>query len=138
MPNTREQPNTLSPIAYAYLALSVVGLCSTWTYNILWMQEVQRVVTLLEFAKVGFTGSALVGSLASDFWVSLTAAALFVLAEGRRIRIPRLWVYVVLTLTVAGAFGFPLFLFMRERLLRARAASPASAFDQATLAIATQ
>ena len=111
------------------LALSIIGLCSTWTYNILWMQEVQRAITLLEFAKVGFTGSALVGSLASDFWVSSTAAALFVLIEGRRIRIPRSWVYVVLTLTVAGAFGFPLFLFMRERLLHARAAAPVSSFS---------
>ena len=73
------------------------------------MREVQRAVTMLEFVKVGFTRSALVGSLASDFWVTSTAAALFVLIEGRPIRIP-------------------LFLFMRERLLRTQASSRVGTF----------
>lgn len=109
----------LSPLAIVYLALSLAGACSTWTYNILWMQQVHRALTAREFVAVGFQGSALLGSLASDFWVGSLAALIFMIAEGLRLRMRGIWVYVVLTFAIAWACAFPLFLFMRERKLRA-------------------
>ena len=57
----------MSPIALVYLLLSIAGACCTWTYNIRWMLEVQRAMTAQEFLTVGFIGSSLLGSLASDF-----------------------------------------------------------------------
>lgn len=81
------------------------------------MLEVQRAMTAQEFLTVGFTGSSLLGSLASDFWVGSSAALIFMIVEGRRLQLPRLWLYVALTFLVAWAFSFPLFLFMRERRL---------------------
>ena len=42
--------------------------------------------------------------------------------EGRRLGMRHLWFYVVATFLIAFAFTCPLFLFMRERLLAARAA----------------
>lgn len=104
-----------------YLALSVIGAVSTWTYNVLWMREVGRVMTAHEFVTVGFTGSHLLGSLASDFWVGSLAAVVFMIVEGRRLQLKRLWLYVALTFAIAWACSFPLFLFMRERLLQRRA-----------------
>lgn len=106
-----------SPTAVVYLVLSMAGACSTWTYNIRWMLEVQRAMTAQEFLTVGFTGSALLGSLASDFWVGSLAALIYMIVEGRRLQMPRVWLYVALTFLVAWAFSFPLFLFMRERRL---------------------
>jgi hypothetical protein len=103
-----------------YLALAIFGLGSTWTYNTLWMLQVQRAITLQEFVAVGFQGSPLLGSLACDFWVGSLAAVTYMIVEGRRIALPRLWLYIVLTFAIAWAFAFPLFLCMRERHLGAQ------------------
>lgn len=54
-------------------------------------------------------------SFTADLFICATACILFIIAEGRRIRMKNLWVYVVLSLLVAIAFAFPLFLFMREK-----------------------
>lgn len=49
------------------------------------------------------------------------AAVVFMLVEGRRLRMRRLWVYVVLTFTVAVSVAFPVFLAVRQgHVARAR------------------
>ncbi len=106
-----------SSMAWVYLVLSIAGACFTWTYNIRWMLEVQRPMTAQEFLTVGFTGSTLLGSLASDFWVGSLAALIFMVVEGRRLQMRRVWLYVALTFLVAWACSFPLFLYVRERRL---------------------
>jgi hypothetical protein len=120
----------LSAVSLTYLALAILGLCATWTYNTLWMLQVQRAITLQEFVAVGFQGSRLLGSLASDFWVGSLAAVTYMIVEGRRIALPRLWLYIVLTFVIAWAFAFPLFLFMRERYLGAQMPARAGATPQ--------
>ena len=52
-----------------------------------------------------------------DVIVSAFVLFLFVFAEGRRLRMKNLWVYVLGTLLVGVSFGLPLFLFFRERKL---------------------
>jgi hypothetical protein len=64
---------------------------------------------------VGFEGSPLLGSLASDFWVGSLASLIWMVSEGMRLRMKRIWIYIVLTFAIAWAFSLPLFLFMRER-----------------------
>ena len=56
-----------------------------------------------------------------DVMVSALALFLFVASEGRRLRMRRLWAYVLCTLLVGVSFGLPLFLFFREREVAARA-----------------
>lgn len=46
------------------------------------------------------------------------AALVFMLAEGRRLGIRHLWIYVALTFTVAISVALPVFLVVRERQLR--------------------
>ncbi|MDO7867919.1 DUF2834 domain-containing protein [Nocardioides jiangxiensis] len=46
------------------------------------------------------------------------AALVFMVTEGRRLGIRHLWIYVVLTFTVAISVAFPAFLMVRERQLR--------------------
>ena len=106
-----------SQIRFVYLGLAVIGAVTTWTYNIQWMLEQQRAMTASEFLTVGFSGSALLGSLASDFWVGWFASVIFMVIEGRRLQMQRIWVYVVLTFVIAWAFALPLFLFVRESVL---------------------
>jgi hypothetical protein len=116
----------VSAIALTYLALAILGAASTWTYNTLWMLQVQRAMTAQEFITVGYRGSSLLGSLACDFWVGSLAALVYMVVEGRRIALPRLWLYIVLTFLIAWAFAFPLFLFMRELHLDRQSAGTSS------------
>ncbi|MET0387212.1 MAG: DUF2834 domain-containing protein [Polyangiales bacterium] len=104
-----------------YLALAIVGAGSTWSYNLLAIRELGDAFTPQAFLRVGFEGSPLLGSLASDFWVGSLASLVWMVSEGLRLRMARIWIYVVLTLGIAWAFALPLFLFMRERHLAKQA-----------------
>lgn len=57
-----------------------------------------------------------------DVMVSAVVLAVFVWAEGARVRVRLRWLAVVATLAVGVSLGFPLFLYMRERELERRAA----------------
>lgn len=106
-----------SPIAWVYLALSILGAVSTWSYNLQAMKELGDAFTPQAFVLVGFQGSALLGSLAADFWVGSLASLIWMISEGLRLRMKHVWVYFVLTFVIAWACSLPLFLFMRERRL---------------------
>lgn len=104
-------------LAWVYLLLSVIGLASTWAYNIAAFRMFGSAYTPAAFVRVGFEGSPILGSLASDFWVGSVASVIWMVAEGRHLGMRRVGWYVALTLLVAWACALPLFLFMRERHL---------------------
>lgn len=54
-----------------------------------------------------------------DVIVSALVLWLFVSSEGRRRGMKNLWVYILCTLLVGVSLGLPLFLFFRERKLKA-------------------
>jgi len=56
-----------------------------------------------------------------DVIVSAVVLAVFVLAEGKRVR--RCWLALVATAAVGVSLGLPLFLYMRERELERRTAA---------------
>jgi len=105
---------------YLYFALAFAGLVSTWTYNILAWQELGTGFTPTAFVMVGFQGSPLLGSLASDFWVGGIAATIWMLVEAKRLHMRFWWAWLPLTIFIAWAFAFPLFLGVREILLEKR------------------
>jgi len=113
MPQSRKP----SPVAWVYLALSIVGAVSTWSYNFQAMKELGDAFTPQAFVLVGFQGSALLGSLAADFWVGSLASLIWMISEALRLKMKHFWVYVLLTFLIAWACALPLFLFMRERRL---------------------
>lgn len=57
-------------------------------------------------------------SISSFAWLDVIISAIvtigFILFEGKRLVMNRLWIPVLGTLTVGVSFGLPLFLFMRE------------------------
>lgn len=54
-----------------------------------------------------------------DVIVSSVVLWLFVFAEGRRVRMKNLWLYILCNLTVGVSLALPLFLFFRERAIKA-------------------
>jgi hypothetical protein len=103
----------------AYAALAVAALISTQ-------------LALLEFVRrgddvsvAGFLDDAFAGPAATFMSLDVTfvavTALVFMLAEGWRLGMRRLWVYVLLTFGVAISVALPIFLLMRHLRLANRA-----------------
>lgn len=102
-----------------YAMLTVLGLVVPWYFN--WQfTSLEGGFDPLVFARSGFVNPG-ASSLTVDLLIGCTAFLVWLFAEARRLEMRRAWIYLVLTFAVAFAFAFPLFLWMRERRLRAMA-----------------
>ena len=95
---------------WIYLSLAIIGLVTAWTFNAL------AVIENADYARAWF-GSAVDWVLGADLAVVAIAVVVFMFAEGSRLGMKRVWIYVVLAGVTAMAFTLPLFLAMRERHL---------------------
>lgn len=105
----------LTPLAVFYLIASILGFVGTWTWNVV------SIVQQRNFIGDWVGSGPSVSSLTVDILIACVVAATFIVAEGRRLGMRRLWLYIVLMAVIAFAFAFPFFLFMRERALSRRA-----------------
>lgn len=95
---------------WVYLILSIVGLVTAWVFNALAVMNNQ------DYAGAWF-GSAVDWVLSADFTVVAIAVVVFMISEARRLKMKRVWLYILLSGITAMAFIFPLFMAMRERKL---------------------
>jgi hypothetical protein len=100
-----------------YLLAAVLGAVVPWWYNLRALEQLGSGFTPQAFFLVGFQGSALLGSVAADFWIGSTVALAWMVAEARRLQMRRWWVFVIWTFAIAWASALPLFLYFRERHL---------------------
>jgi Kef-type K+ transport system membrane component KefB len=105
-------------LKHIYLILSVIGICYTWYYNILWFQTAEDISFLAFFkdAQQNFAGK----SIGADLSVVVLMFFIFLVTESRRLKIKYWWLLIPLTFLVAIAFTFPLFLYLRELALQKR------------------
>ncbi|PPF66740.1 hypothetical protein C5E16_10680 [Clavibacter michiganensis] len=115
---TRPARRHPTPLTVVYLVLAVAGLVLTWTANI------QVVVSGRDFLADLSAGGPAVSSLSWDLLIAAVASVAFIVAEGRRLRMRRVWVYLLLVPLVAFAVALPLFLAARE--MRITAPEPAT------------
>ncbi len=93
-----------------YLVLAVLGAAGTWWFNLQPMDQPYL---------SGWFANPASSSAAVDVIVVALVVCVFVVAESRRLGLPRAtWVLLPLTFAVAVAFTFPLFLALRELHLR--------------------
>ena len=95
---------------WVYLILSIIGLVTAWIFNGL------AVMNNEDYAGAWF-GSAVDWVLSADFTVVAIAVVVFMISEARRLRMKRVWLFILLSGITAMAFTFPLFMAMRERKL---------------------
>jgi len=100
-------------IVYGICALS--GLIFTMYFNVLFIIE-HKGFSITTFISENYVNNAS-GSIINDFLVILFMFLVWSFFEARRLSMPKWWVYILLTFSVALAFSFPLFLLMRERCL---------------------
>lgn len=97
-------------LKYIYLALSLVGLCVTWYFNLLFMGQGHDLMDFIKAPAVSYATQ----SLTYDLLVATTTGSILMVVEGRRAGIKNSWIYILVSFAIAFAFAFPLFLFHRE------------------------
>ncbi len=99
-------------LKHLYLALSLLGICYTWYYNIQWFQTVEEpsFVQFFKDAQQNFAGK----SFGADLTVVCLTFFAFLIPESLRLKIKFWWILIPLTFLIAVAFTFPLFLYMRQ------------------------
>lgn len=100
-----------TPLGVIYLALALVGLVATWTFNLFAISQ------MVDFIGDLVGSGPAVSSITVDLLVVAIAGSIFIIVEAKRIGMRFGWLYVVLSGVTAFAFTFPLFLAMRERHL---------------------
>jgi hypothetical protein len=108
----------INNLHYFYLLLTLVGGGFTFYFVLLGIIEHQGKFDSIEFISSTWIDNYYAKSLSLDFWTGTIAGTFFIIMEGLRLKMKRIWLYLVLTVFVAYAFGFPLFLFMRELHLK--------------------
>ncbi len=103
-------------IELVYALLALAGLCLTWYFNILFMQE-QQSADAMAFIGAAYANHAST-SISNDILVAATAFLIWMLREAKQLGLRYKWVFFVLTFGVAFAFACPLFLLYRERHIR--------------------
>tara|TARA_R110001592_G_scaffold211477_1_gene463336 strand:- start:379 stop:744 length:366 start_codon:yes stop_codon:yes gene_type:complete len=98
-----------------FATTAVVGVFVTWYFNIQFMLETGG-FSLTGFVMASYANHAST-SISNDLLVAVFTFLFWSCAEARRLGMKHWWLYVVATFTIAVAFAFPLFMYMRERAL---------------------
>lgn len=96
-----------------YLLLAIVGLVMTWYYNLQFIADSGGGFDVTEFIAAGATNAA-AKSLSWDLAIACIAGLTWIYFESKRMGLRFFWVYIILAFSVAFAFAFPLFLFVRQ------------------------
>lgn len=103
-------------LRHAYLLLAVLGTILPYWKLVPWVMDHGLSLSLL-FQELFATRIGAFFGL--DVVVSAVVLFVFVFVEGRRDRVPHLWLPIVATLFVGVSLGLPLFLYLRQRQLDA-------------------
>lgn len=112
-------PSSSRRIQQVYLALAVIGYVAT---GVPMLMESARTSNILFWTKPDLTIAGLFGNLTStaftlDLMVVVVVALIWITREARRVRIPNVWAFWVLTALFGLGGTLPLFLYFRERRL---------------------
>ena len=104
-------------LSWIYLALAVAGAILPWLSNWEFIQMHGAAFDLGLFVQLANANPA-AQSLSRDLLVGASAVTIWMVSEARRLKMRGLPWVLLSCVTVAFAFGAPLFLHLRERRLR--------------------
>ena len=105
------------PLAWIYLALAAAGGVLPWLANLEFIRGTGQPFDLGLFVAMANANPA-AQSLSRDLAVGATAVILWMVVESRRLKMRGLTWVLLSCVTIAFAFGAPLFLYLRERRLQ--------------------
>jgi hypothetical protein len=128
-----EKPNpervSIRWVPMVYLMLAIAGAILPWMANIEFMKAHGPSMDLGLFVAMANANPA-AQSLSRDLAIGATAVTIWMVLEGRRLQMKGVGWVLLSCVTIAFAFGAPLFLYLRERRLNELASDAARAIDQ--------
>jgi hypothetical protein len=98
-----------------YLSLAIVGTILPYYFLVSFLfqygWDIHRIWDQLFLSELG-------AFFVMDVLISSIVLLVFVFAEGRRVGMRNLWIYIVANLVVGVSLAFPLFLYSRENYVR--------------------
>jgi hypothetical protein len=95
--------------------LSIAGLIGTWYFNIQFMHE-GGPSSAVKFIRDVYANNAS-SSIGNDVTIAAIAFLVWSYFEAKRLAMKLWWLFIPLTICIALACAFPLFLMLRERKL---------------------
>ncbi len=114
---TTAKTAAVTPLGWLYLALAVAGAILPWLANWEFIQAYGSSFDLGLFVRLA-NANAASQSLSRDLLIGATAVTIWMVSEARRLQMRGLAWVLLSCVTVAFAFGAPLFLYLRERRLQ--------------------
>ena len=105
-----------STIKWLYLALAISGAVLPWLANLDFIREYGSSFDLGMFVQLANANPA-ASSLSRDLAIGATAVVIWIVQESKRLQMRGLPWVLLSCVTLAFAFGAPLFLYLRERRL---------------------
>ena len=99
-----------------YALFAVVGLCVTWYFNLQAM-EADPNFSFASFVRDNYVNPSS-ASIMNDIAVVCVVFFFWSFFEAKKLGMRFWWAYIPLTLVIAIAVAFPVFLLMRERALQ--------------------
>jgi len=116
-PNPSATPVRSPLLSWLYLALAIAGAILPWLANWQFIQTYGAAFDLGLFVQLA-NANPPAQSLSRDLLIGASAVTIWMVSEARRLRMRGLSWVLLSCVTVAFAFGAPLFLYLRERRLR--------------------
>jgi hypothetical protein len=104
-------------LSWLYLALAIAGAILPWLANWEFIQTYGASFDLGLFVQLA-NANAAAQSLSRDLLIGASAVTLWMVSEARRLQMRGLPWVLLGCVTIAFAFGAPLFLYLRERRLQ--------------------
>ena len=105
-----------STLKWLYLALAISGAVLPWLANLDFIREYGSSFDLGMFVQLANANPA-ASSLSRDLAIGATAVVIWIVQESKRLQMRGLPWVLLSCVTLAFAFGAPLFLYLRERRL---------------------
>jgi hypothetical protein len=109
-------PAMPTPLSWVYLALAIAGGVLPWLANLEFIRTYGQAFDIGLFVRLA-NGNPAAQSLSRDLAIGATAVTIWMVSEGKKLRLRGLGWVLLSCITIAFAFGAPLFLYLRERRL---------------------
>jgi len=116
------QPVKWSILAWFYLVCAIAGAIIPWYYNLVQVLNGPEEFSMTNYFKGGFANN-FAASITTDFFIGTTPVLVWMIVEGKKLKMKGVWWYVPFSFIISFAFTCPLFLFNRQRKLDRRRAS---------------
>ena len=105
-----------TPLSWVYLGLAIAGGVLPWLANLEFIHTYGQTFDIGLFVRLA-NGNPAAQSLSRDLAIGATAVTIWMVSESRRLRVRGIGWILLSCVTIAFAFGAPMFLYLRERRL---------------------